>query len=66
MIEENGENNGSAEPERFAVSITVHENAIVARASGELDYQFAHLLHQQVKDAWQTRPSAALVVDLSG
>jgi hypothetical protein len=48
VAEDIGENNGSAGPERFAVSIAVHENAVVARASGELDYQFAHLPHQQV------------------
>ncbi|MEW1839406.1 hypothetical protein AB0392_15765 [Nonomuraea angiospora] len=40
-------------PERFTVSIAVHEDYIVARAAGELDYQFADLLHHQVKDSWQ-------------
>ncbi|MGW4959918.1 hypothetical protein ACWEPL_22095 [Nonomuraea sp. NPDC004186] len=43
------EDHGS--PERFTVSIAVHEDYIVARAAGELDYQFADLLHHQVKDA---------------
>ncbi|MFB4274549.1 STAS domain-containing protein [Nonomuraea sp. MTCD27] len=56
---------GSGSSECFAVSIAVQEDAIVARASGDLDYQFAHLLHQQIKDTWQATPSAALVVDLS-
>ncbi|MFF4624798.1 hypothetical protein [Nonomuraea jabiensis] len=45
------EDHGS--PERFAVSIAVHEDYILARAAGELDYQFADLLHHQVKDSWQ-------------
>uniref|UniRef100_UPI0033D220A2 hypothetical protein n=1 Tax=Nonomuraea sp. NPDC049784 TaxID=3154361 RepID=UPI0033D220A2 len=45
------EDHGS--PERFTVSIAVHEDYIVARAAGELDYQFADLLHHQVKDSWQ-------------
>ncbi|MFI6175621.1 STAS domain-containing protein [Nonomuraea sp. NPDC051191] len=53
-------------PESFAVSIAVHQDYIVARVAGELDYQFAGLLHHQVKDPWQAALSSALVVDLSG
>ncbi|MFI6741217.1 STAS domain-containing protein [Nonomuraea sp. NPDC050451] len=52
--------------ERFTVSIAVHEDYIVARAAGELDYQFAGLLHRQVKDPWEVAPSSVLVMDLSG
>ncbi|AQZ63012.1 Anti-sigma F factor antagonist (spoIIAA-2); Anti-sigma B factor antagonist RsbV [[Actinomadura] parvosata subsp. kistnae] len=52
--------------ERFTVSIGLHEDFIVARAAGELDYASAGLLHQQIKDAWATTQSAGLVVDLSG
>jgi anti-anti-sigma factor len=57
------ENGGSAE--RFTVSIGLHEDFIVARATGELDYISAGLLHRQIKDAWQTH-SFGLVVDLGG
>ncbi|MEU8324157.1 STAS domain-containing protein [Nonomuraea sp. NPDC048881] len=52
--------------ERFTVSIGLHENFIVARAAGELDYASAGLLNQQVKDAWATAQSGGLVVDLDG
>ncbi|MEV3987036.1 STAS domain-containing protein [Nonomuraea sp. NPDC049758] len=52
--------------ERFSLSIGVHEDFIVARAAGDLDYASAGLLHRQVKDAWETTQSAGLVVDLSG
>lgn len=38
MTEDNGADNGFAEPERFAVSIAVHEDAIVARVSGDPDH----------------------------
>ncbi|MGP4102199.1 STAS domain-containing protein [Nonomuraea sp. KM90] len=51
--------------ERFTVTIGLHEEFIVARVVGELDYASAGFLHQQVKDAWATQP-AGLVVDLSG
>ncbi|MGP4104691.1 STAS domain-containing protein [Nonomuraea sp. KM90] len=52
--------------QRFTVTIGLHEDFIVARVVGELDYASAGFLHQQVKDAWaKTRP-AGLVVDLSG
>ncbi|GIH65404.1 hypothetical protein [Microbispora siamensis] len=46
------EEDGSSE--RFTVSIGLHEDFIVARAAGEVDYNSAGLLHRQVKDAWQT------------
>jgi anti-sigma B factor antagonist len=52
--------------ERFNVSIGLHETFIVASATGELDYGSAHLLRQQVKDAWQATDSAGLVLDLGG
>ncbi|MEW1839210.1 STAS domain-containing protein [Nonomuraea angiospora] len=52
--------------ERFTVSIGLHEDFIVARAAGELDYTSAGLLHQQLKDAWATTQSGGLVVDMSG
>ncbi|MEV0620623.1 STAS domain-containing protein [Nonomuraea sp. NPDC050404] len=52
--------------ERFNVSIGLHETFIVASATGELDYSSAHLLRQQVKDAWQATDSAGLVLDLGG
>ncbi|MEV4476470.1 STAS domain-containing protein [Nonomuraea sp. NPDC049504] len=51
--------------ERFTVTIGLHEDFIVARAAGELDYQTSSLLHRQVKDAWQVAQSAGLVLDLS-
>ncbi|HEX4811874.1 MAG TPA: STAS domain-containing protein [Nonomuraea sp.] len=56
---------GGAE-ERFTVTIGLHEDFIVARAAGELDYASAGLLHRQIKDAWASTQSAGLVVDLSG
>lgn len=52
--------------ERFTVTIGLHEHYIVARAAGELDYQYAALLREQVKDAWQTAQSSGLVLDLGG
>jgi anti-anti-sigma factor len=51
--------------EHFTVSIGLHEDFIVARATGELDYTSAGLLHEQIKDAWDATRSAGLVVDLS-
>ncbi|MER7504545.1 STAS domain-containing protein [Nonomuraea pusilla] len=57
---------GHGSSERFAVSIAVHEDYIPARAADELDYQFAGLLHCEVKDPWQAAPSSTLVVDLTG
>ncbi|MBE1593316.1 STAS domain-containing protein [Nonomuraea angiospora] len=51
--------------ERFTVSIGLHEDFIVARAAGELDYTSAGLLHQQLKDAWAMQPGG-LVVDMGG
>ncbi|HEY9524390.1 MAG TPA: anti-sigma factor antagonist [Thermopolyspora sp.] len=44
----------------------LHEDFIVARAAGELDYNSAGLLHRQVKDAWQTTQTAGPVLDLGG
>ncbi|MFD0886710.1 STAS domain-containing protein [Streptosporangium algeriense] len=52
--------------ERFTVSIGLHEDFIVVRAAGELDYASAGLLHRQAKGAWKTTRSRVLVVDLSG
>lgn len=59
-----GEPRDSAE--RFTVTIGLHEDFIVARVVGELDYASAGFLHQQVGDAWATTQPAGLVVDLSG
>ncbi|HUR04818.1 MAG TPA: STAS domain-containing protein [Nonomuraea sp.] len=58
------EDSGSAE--RFTISIGLHETFIVATAVGELDYNSAGLLRQQVKNAWEATDSAGLVLDLSG
>ncbi|SPL88858.1 anti-sigma factor antagonist [[Actinomadura] parvosata subsp. kistnae] len=54
------------EPSNFTVTIGLHEDFIVARVVGELDYASAGLLHQEIKDAWATTQPAGLVVDLSG
>ncbi|GAA2323893.1 hypothetical protein GCM10010149_91510 [Nonomuraea roseoviolacea subsp. roseoviolacea] len=68
----NGDDHGGSDPagpsaeERLAVSIRLHENFIVARAVGELDYASAGLLHRRLKDAWATTRSAGLVLDLGG
>ncbi|GAA4970784.1 anti-anti-sigma factor [Nonomuraea thailandensis] len=51
---------------RFTVTVGPHEDFIVARVAGDLDYQTSGLLHRQVKDAWQAAGSAGLVLDLSG
>ncbi|TDC99600.1 anti-sigma factor antagonist [Nonomuraea deserti] len=61
--------NGAADDgaeERFTVSIGLHEDFILARAVGELDYAYARMLHRQLKDAWEMTRSAGLMVDLSG
>ncbi|MFC5826086.1 STAS domain-containing protein [Nonomuraea insulae] len=52
--------------ERFTVTISLHEDYIVARVAGELDYQTSELLHRQVKDAWEATHPLGLVMDLSG
>ncbi|AQZ62579.1 hypothetical protein BKM31_14920 [[Actinomadura] parvosata subsp. kistnae] len=57
---------GMDEPSNFTVTIGLHEDFIVARVVGELDYASAGLLHQEIKDAWATTQPAGLVVDLSG
>ncbi|MEV0310672.1 STAS domain-containing protein [Nonomuraea fuscirosea] len=59
-------NVANAPAERFTASIGLHEDFIVARAAGELDYTSAGLLHLQVKDAWEATGSRGLVLDLSG
>ncbi|MEV5559920.1 STAS domain-containing protein [Nonomuraea wenchangensis] len=59
-------NVAQASTERLTASIGLHENFIVARAAGELDYTSAGLLHRQVKDAWEATGSGGLVLDLSG
>jgi anti-sigma B factor antagonist len=51
---------------RLTVSIGLHESFLVARASGDLDYQCASLLHREVCDAWEVAPAAGLVLDLGG
>ncbi|GAA0386280.1 hypothetical protein GCM10009530_41590 [Microbispora corallina] len=51
--------------ESFAVSLGLHEDFIVARASGDLDYHHAGLFHKQVKEAWEAAQPAALILDLS-
>src|SRR3954464_2404317 len=51
--------------ERFAMSIGLHEDCIVVRASGELDHHYAGLFQKQIKEAWHALRSTALVVDLS-
>ncbi|ETK30489.1 STAS domain-containing protein [Microbispora sp. ATCC PTA-5024] len=52
--------------ESFAVSLGLHEDFIVARASGDLDYHHAPLFHKQVKEAWEAAEPAALILDLAG
>ncbi|MEW9533967.1 anti-sigma factor antagonist [Microbispora sp. NPDC049125] len=47
------------------MSIGLHEDCIVVRASGELDHNYAGLFQKQIKEAWHALRSTALVVDLS-
>jgi anti-anti-sigma factor len=52
--------------ERCTVTSGLHEDLMLVLAVGELDHGSAGRLHLQVKDAWATAPSSALVMDLSG
>ncbi|MEU4704412.1 STAS domain-containing protein [Nonomuraea dietziae] len=55
---------GSGSGEHFGVSIGLHEDFVVARAVGELDYASAGLLRRQVKDTWEATKPDGLVLDL--
>ncbi|MEV0617739.1 STAS domain-containing protein [Nonomuraea sp. NPDC050404] len=51
---------------RLSVSISLHEGFLVVRAGGDLDYQWADLLHREVHEARETATSAGLILDLGG
>jgi anti-anti-sigma factor len=57
---------GNGSTERLTVTIGLHEDLVVAQVAGELDYQYAGLLHRQVKDAWKVAQPAGLILDLKG
>ncbi|MDF5755171.1 STAS domain-containing protein [Spongiactinospora sp. TRM90649] len=56
---------GTDSTERFTMSISLDHDVIVARAIGELDRRVAEAMRRQVQQAWQSTPSAGLVLDFS-
>ncbi|MGW0802498.1 STAS domain-containing protein [Nonomuraea sp. NPDC002799] len=50
----------------FTVSVGMHEDYLVVRVAGELDYQHAARLHERINYAWRVTPSSGVVLDLGG